>query len=148
MTTSSLPRRLFATIAVSCLVLGSAGCGAKLYPVRGTITLEDGSPLTKGLVIFERVDGGPPLTARGNVGSDGRYELSTERLGDGVPPGKYKASVNPLDTSDVPDEQKVLPFDVKYMNLKTSGLEFEVTTGANDFPIKLTAPSGKSKKPR
>ena len=56
--------------------------------------------------------------------------------------------INPLDTSDVPDEQKVLPFDVKYMNLKTSGLEFEVKAGANDFPIKLTAPPGKSKPPR
>ena len=146
--TSSLPKRLFGAAAVSWLALCAAGCGAKFYPVHGTITLEDGSPLTKGLVIFERVEGGPALTARGNIGPDGRFELSTERPGDGVPPGRYKVSINPLDTSDAPDEQKVLPFDVRYMNLKTSGLEFEVKTGANDISIKLTGPSGKSKKPR
>jgi hypothetical protein len=146
-TTSLLSKRLLA-LAVSVLALGLAGCGTKFYPVRGTVTLPDGSPLAKGLVIFERVDGGPPLTARGHVGPDGRYELSTERPGDGVPPGRYKACINPLDTSDAPDEEKVLPFDVKYLNLKTSGLEFEVTAGENDCPIKLTAPTGKSNKPR
>lgn len=147
MTTSFRSKRLFGA-AIACLALGFAGCGAKFYPVRGTVTLADGSPLAKGLVIFERVDGGPPLTARGNIGPEGRYELSTERPGDGVPPGRYKACINPLDASDAPDEEKVLPFDVKYMNLKTSGLEFEVTAGPNDFPIKLTAPPTKSKKPQ
>jgi len=108
-----------------------------MYPVRGTVTLADGTPLSRGLVIFERVDGGPPLTARGNLQADGRYELSTERPGDGAPPGRYKVAINPLDTSDVPDEQKKLPFDVKYLSLKTSGLEFEVKPGANEYLIKL-----------
>jgi hypothetical protein len=131
-------------VAAACLAIGLSGCGPKFHPVRGTVTLEDGSPLTKGLVIFERVDGGPPLTARGNVQSDGRYELSTESPGDGVPPGHYKVSINPLDTSDAPDEQKVLPFDAKYLNLKTSGLEFEVKAGGNDCPIKLSKPTPRS----
>jgi hypothetical protein len=112
-----------------------------MHPVRGTVTLEDGTPLAKGLVIFERFDGGPALTARGDIGPDGRYELSTEKTGDGVPPGKYRVSINPLDTSDTPDEQKVLPFDVKYLNLKTSGLEYEVKAGVNEFPIRLAPPA-------
>lgn len=142
--TSRAGRRAVAALAV-CLAAGLAGCGAGKYPVRGTVTLEDGTPLTKGLVIFERVDGGPPLTARGNVQPDGRYELSTETPGDGVPTGRYKVAINPLDTSDAPDEQKVLPFDVKYVNLKTSGLECEVKAGENDYPIKLSRPAGKGK---
>src|SRR5262245_30485289 len=96
------------TLAVG-LALCATGCGAKMHPVHGTVTLDDGTPLNKGLLIFERVDGGPPLTARGNIGPDGRYELSTEKQGDGVPPGRYKVAINPLDTSDAPDEQKVLP---------------------------------------
>jgi hypothetical protein len=132
-----------ALAAAACLALAAGGCAPGKYPVSGTVTLHDGTPLTKGLIIFERVDGGPPLTARGNVGPDGRYELSTEKPGDGVPTGRYQVSINPLDTSDAPDEQKVLPFDVKYLNLKASGLEFEVKSGPNDFPIKLDRPAKK-----
>src|SRR5581483_8644754 len=100
----------------------------------------DGTPLTRGLVVFERADDGPPVTARGTVQPDGTYQLSTAKPGDGVPPGRYKALVNPLDLSDVPDDQKKLPFDVKYTRLDTSGLEFDVKPGPNDFPIKLDRP--------
>lgn len=131
--------RSFRPLAVVLLV-GLAGCGGGKHPVRGTVSLDDGTPLTRGLVVFERVDGGPPITARGEVGADGRYELSTDKPGDGVPPGKYKVLINPLDLSDVPDEQKQLPFDVKYMKFETSELEFEVPAGGTDFPIKLTRP--------
>ena len=125
------------------LALAVTGCGPQMYPVRGMVMLEDGTPLAKGLVIFERVEGGPPLTARGDIGADGRYELSTEKPGDGVPVGRYRVSINPLDTSDVPDEQKVLPFDAKYLNLKTSGLECEVKAGVTEYPIRLSPPAAK-----
>ena len=132
-----MAQRWWAAVAM-ILALSVAGCGSGMYPVRGTVTLEDGTPLPRGLVIFERVDGGPPLTARGNIQAGGRYELSTERPGDGAPPGRYKVAINPLDTSDVPDEQKALPFDIKYLNLNKSGLECEVKPGANDYPIRLS----------
>ena len=124
-----------------CLALAASGCGPRMYPVKGTVTLEDGSPLTRGLVIFERVDGGPPVTARGDIQPDGRYELSTENPGDGVPAGRYRVAINPLDSSDVPDEQKVLPFDHKFLNLQPGGLEVEVKAGPNDYPIRLTKPT-------
>lgn len=127
-------------------VLGLAGCGARMYPVRGTVALEDGTPVTRGLVVFERVDGGPAVTARGNVQPDGRYELSTERPGDGVPPGRYRVLFNPMDLSDVPDEKKNLPFDVKYLKFDTSGLECEVKPGGTEFPIKLDRPARARKK--
>ncbi len=136
MANTNRPRWWAAALALG-LTLSVGGCGNGMYPVRGSVTLADGTPLARGLVIFERVDGGPPLTARGNIQADGRYELSTERSGDGAPPGRYKVAINPLDTSDVPDEQKKLPFDVKYLNLKTSGLEFEVKPGTNEYLIKL-----------
>src|SRR5262245_62344926 len=90
-----------------------------------------------GLIIFERVEGGPPVTARGEIQVDGRFSLSTEEPGDGVPLGHYKAVINPLDTSDAPDEQKVLPFDAKHLNIKTSELEFEVKPEPNVIDIKL-----------
>lgn len=128
-------------------LVAAVGCGPRTYPVRGTVTLEDGTPLEKGLIIFERVDG-PPLTARGDVQPDGRFEMSTERPGDGVPAGRYKVCLNPLDSSDVPDEKKVLPFDVKYLNLKTTDLECVVEPRDNEYPIRLSKPAGKAKPPK
>src|SRR5262245_48095191 len=128
-------------LALPILVTVAAGCGGGKYPVRGVVTLDDGAPLSRGLVVFERVDGGPPVSARGDVGADGRYELSTDKPGDGVPPGRYKVLVNPLDLSDVPDEQKKLPFDRKYLKFETSGLECEVKAGGTEYPIKLTRPA-------
>jgi len=138
MPTCSSPGRR--AVAVAALALGLSGCGSSKYPVHGTVTLDDGTPLTKGLIVFERVDGGPPVTAQGNVGPDGRYALSTDKRGDGVPPGRYKVLINPLELSDLPDEQKTLPFDVKYLKYDTSGLECEVRSGENDFPIRLEKP--------
>jgi hypothetical protein len=128
---------------VGLTLFALAGCGGGKHPVRGTVTLEDGSPLTKGMVVFERNDGGAPLTARGEIQPDGRYELSTDKLGDGVPPGKYRVLINSLDLSEVPDEKKNLPFDVKYLKFETSGLECEVKSGGTDFPIKLDRPKKK-----
>ncbi len=126
---------------IAFLLLAVLGCGDRLYPVRGTITLSDGAPLAKGLVIFERIEGGKPLTARGNVQSDGRFELSTTNPGDGVPLGRYKMVINPLDASDAPDEAKVLPFDLKYVNFTTTDRIIEVKAESNDVPIKLASPS-------
>jgi hypothetical protein len=130
-------------LPLALLALGLAGCGGGLYPVRGTVTLDDGTPVTRGLVVFERVEGGQPITARGEIHPDGRYELSTNKPGDGVPPGKYRVLVNPLELSDVPDEQKHLPFDVKYLKFETSGLEYEVRAGLNEYPIVVTRPKKK-----
>ena len=135
--------RLLRLAAASFLFAALAGCSGGKVPVRGIVTLDDGSPLTKGLVVFERTDGGPPITARGEIKSDGRYELSTDKPGDGVPQGRYKVLINPMDLSDIPDEQKHLPFDVKYTKFTTSGLECEVKAGGTDFPIKLDRPKKK-----
>jgi len=122
------------------LALGTSGCGNKLYPVRGTVTLEDGTPLTRGMVIFEGTPEGVKVMARGEVKADGSYQLSTHKPGDGVPPGKYRVQINPMDLSEVPDEKKTLSFNLKYLSVETSGLEYEVKPGLNEFPIKLDRP--------
>jgi hypothetical protein len=101
------------------------------------VTLEDGTPLTKGLVVFEAA-GGKGVTARGEIQADGRYQLGTLKPGDGVPAGRYRVLINPLDLSAVPDEQKELPFDHKYLKFETSGLEYEVKAGSNEYPIQLS----------
>jgi len=129
-------RQLLITVAFALLALGSSGCGDRLYPVRGTVALEDGTPVTKGMIVIERTDGGEPLTAQGEIMSDGSYQLSTNKPGDGVPPGKYRVLINAMDLSDLPDEQKDNPFVFKYLSFKSSGLEIEVMRGDIDYPIR------------
>src|SRR5207249_3341231 len=113
------------------------------YPAHGKVTLADGQPLAKGMVVFERRDGGGVITARSDLKPDGSYQLGTNKPGDGVPTGKYRVLINPLEITDVPDEERKLPFDNKYLKFETSGLMFEVKAGPNDFPIKLDAPAPK-----
>jgi len=55
-----------------------------------------------------------------------------------VPPGKYKVQVNPPPMVNA-EAAYVSPFNAKYSNFATSGLEFEVKRGAkNEFPIQVT----------
>jgi len=115
-----------------------SGCGRGLYPVRGTVTFDDGSSVDRGLVVFESADGS--MMARGMIQPGGGYELSTQKPGDGLKPGRYRVLINPLDLSDVPDEQKLLPFDIKYTRFQTSGIEVEVKSGPNQIPLRVTRP--------
>src|SRR5688572_23532437 len=134
--TPTASRRLL-LIAV---LFGLAGCdgSARLHPVRGTVTLEDGTPLTKGMVIFESIDAAAvPVTARGEIKSDGTYQLGTHQTGDGAPAGKYRVRINPMDLSEVPDEEKKLPYDIRYLKSETSGLEYEVKPGSPGYSIRL-----------
>src|SRR5262245_25965830 len=132
---STVIRRLGLLVLLGALP-ALTGCGPRQYPVQGKVTLEDGSPLTRGMVVFEGTDGAH--MARGMIQPDGSYELSTARPGDGARPGRYRVLVSALDMADVPDEQKALPFDVKYTRFQTSGLEAEVKARSNDIPIQLT----------
>ena len=132
-------RRTSRAAAVAlALLLGAAGCGPKMYPVRGKVTLGDGKPLSEGMVVFERKgEAKEAVTARGEIQADGSYELSTHKPGDGVPPGSYRVLVAPkTDPNAVDRAPKPPPFDLRYANFDTSGLEFEVKSGGpNDFPI-------------
>ncbi|HEY7425196.1 MAG TPA: hypothetical protein VH682_13275 [Gemmataceae bacterium] len=122
------------------LLFAAAGCGSKLYPVHGKVAFPDGTSLAGGLVVFERQqEEGKSITARGEIHADGSYQLSTYRPGDGVPAGKYRVLVAPkTDLNDIDNPHKPPPpFDPRYMAFATSGLEFEVKAGENEFPIQV-----------
>jgi hypothetical protein len=122
--------------AALLLVLGVLGCGGRPYPVRGTVTLEDGTPVTAGMVSFETKDAEKPVTARGEIKPDGSYELSTYKAGDGALPGVYRVAVTPpAQSPDLPVTKP--PYDARYTSFATSGLEFEVKPTSNEHPIKL-----------
>ena len=109
-----------------------------MQPVRGTVKLADGKPAAGSQVVFEGGPEGKKVSARGDVRDDGSFELSTFRPGDGVPPGKYQVQVNPPPMVNA-EAAYVSPFNAKYGNFQTSGLEFEVKAGQrNEFPIQVT----------
>jgi hypothetical protein len=117
--------------------LAFVGCGSGLQPVRGKVMLPDGKPAANSQVVFEGPTGGKAISARGDVQVDGSFELSTVQPGDGVPVGKYRVQVNPPAVVDAEAAQRA-PFHPKFSDFSTSGLEFEVKSGGNDFPIQLT----------
>ncbi len=130
---------------VLVLLLGSGvGCGGGLHPVHGKVTLEDSTPLTKGLVVFESMEGRTPITARGDIQADGSYRLSTHKPGDGVPPGKYRVLIAAQDYGNIDGlegPRRPPAFDPRYTDFSTSGLEFEVKAGPNEIPITVTRPA-------
>jgi hypothetical protein len=131
-------RTLFAG-ALLLLLLATTGCGNRHYRVHGTVTLEDGTPVTSGTVVFESKDSDKPFSARGELDSEGRFELGTDRPGDGVPAGKYHVLVAlPTPNPDHPPPKAV--FDPRFKSFETSGLEFEVKSGDNEYLIKVTRP--------
>jgi hypothetical protein len=121
------------------LLLLAAGCGSGRYPVRGTVTHPDGTPVTEGMVVFESRNAARPITARGTIGTDGSFTLGTLQPGDGVPAGSYKVLVAPkVDPNAVDGPRQPPPFDPRYSDFSTSGLECEVKRGMNEHPITVT----------
>src|SRR6516165_3170592 len=91
------------------LLLGVIGCGSKLYPARGTVTYPDGSPVTEGSVVFESKDQEKTTMARGEIRSDGSFELGTFKPGDGARPGKYRVLVAPKSDPNAVDKPAKKP---------------------------------------
>jgi len=112
------------------------GCSSGLYPVEGSVTFADGSPLKKGMVILENED--RSVSSRGMIGEDGKFILSTNNPGDGMKPGTYRGLISTMDLSDVPDEQKKLPFHIKFTRFDTSNIILEIKPGKNVLSIQVT----------
>jgi hypothetical protein len=127
--------RWLAVVAITAFIVG---CGSKMVPVHGKVTLPDGKPAAGSQVVFQGGAAKQKFTARGDVGADGTFHMSTEKPGDGVPPGKYNVLVNPPPMVNA-EGPYVVPFNNKFTDFKTSGLEFEAKPGAsNDFAIQVT----------
>jgi hypothetical protein len=125
-------------ISLGGLAVAFVGCGGDDFnpeyrQVSGTVTL-DGVPLNKGTVSL-MPDAGTN-TAAGEIDSSGKFQLSTHKLGDGVPPGKYRAGITAWevvpemqDDGTMVEGKSLIP--EKYMNPQTSGLTAEITDEAS-----------------
>ena len=127
------------------------GCGDP--KVTGQVTFPDGTPLTKGQVMFQK-DG---FVASGDISKDGYYSAGKLKDGDGLPPGQYQvyitgastfgaetnAQQQVADSGRIPSFKTPKPMDLiasKYMGPNTSGLTVEVS-GNTKFDIKVEPPN-------
>ncbi|GAC1467195.1 MAG: hypothetical protein NVSMB9_08550 [Isosphaeraceae bacterium] len=126
-----------------------AGCGETdtvqkkaVYPVKGSVILPDGKPLTMGRVVFVPKDGLENSTA--TLGANGSFSLNTAGSGEGAPPGEYQVRIEP-DESTLPKargsatQKAQLPFAGKYSDESSSELTATIKPEPNELPpFKLT----------
>ncbi len=67
---------------------------AKLYPVEGKI-LFNGAPAPQAHIFLHPLDDptGRLPKPQGRAGPDGSFQISTNRLNDGAPPGRYTVTI-------------------------------------------------------
>ncbi|MDR1493905.1 MAG: hypothetical protein LBT05_14480 [Planctomycetaceae bacterium] len=112
-----------------------AGCGNGKMQLGGTVTFDDGTPLTVGAVIFST----DTYSAKGNIDSNGKYVMGSISTNDGLPAGKYKVYIEGA-TEEIPGkngESSRSLIDVKYSNYNTTPLSCEVPDAGNTFDIQV-----------
>ena len=126
-----------AGIVVGGLLVALCGCDSGglegLVQVRGKVLFND-QPLTGGTIVYLPAAGTGGRQAQGLIGSDGTFELSSLKPGDGAQKGKYdiiiiareQAAEQPksrveLEATGGPKTGRLL-IPEKYANPDTSGL--------------------------
>jgi len=131
---SSIHRSM--VVAMTGLLLaGGAGCGSPKYEVTGIVVYDDGTPYSGGGVVAMETDiDGRRVMARGAIGPDGRFLLSSQRPEDGAFAGTYRVRVLPPVVIDGPAPKGL---DPRFQSFETSGLSFDVGPGKNEFTLSL-----------
>lgn len=143
------PHRSFSVLfhhrltALFVLCLAASGCWGsdEPRPVRVTGKIEyNGQPLTHGTVAFVPVEVTTGHAARGTIGPDGSFELTTFQIGDGAFPGDYVVTVFAYDgTRDVAGSsfQAVGPSVIPQRYNKVSTTDLLQTVGDKRMEVKL-----------
>lgn len=116
-----------ALVALAVILMASAsGCNSDgRIGVGGRVTRDDGSPVVGARVIFRDPKTGH--TASGITDQEGRYELGSGKVGEGILPGGYFVLVQE-DRGDW-DSLKPPTIHPKYARPSDSGLAFKVEPG-------------------
>jgi len=86
-----LPRFNLLVLASAILSAGCSDGRLPTYPVSGRVVFEDGSPVHVGTVELKSREHN--IHARGEIGIDGRFRLSTYESGDGAVAGQHDCVV-------------------------------------------------------
>ena len=120
----------------------------KVYKAGGTVLL-DGKPCADAVVTF--FSDTDSVSATGRTNTDGKFQLTTYKDGDGAVAGAHKVTVVKREfveektKYDSANERSValIPKELlpkKYMTPSTSGISHSVeTSGTNDFKIEITS---------
>lgn len=108
------------------------------HPVQGSLTF-NGEPIPGALVVLHPRNAADPKIqpARGNVGSDGKFIVSTYDAADGAAAGEYAVTVEWYRLIHSADSAQpgpnVLP--PRYANPQTTDLIVRINEGANDLGV-------------
>jgi len=108
-------------VAIGALVMCGCGGDSTGYPVKGTVKFADGSPLTKGVIVFDNGQ----TSAMGELKPDGTFELTN-----GAEPGTHTIFFSGEATGG--DYGKPL-VATKYISPAQSDLRVEVRAEPNVF---------------
>ncbi|MDR1959459.1 MAG: carboxypeptidase-like regulatory domain-containing protein [Planctomycetaceae bacterium] len=131
--------RQFYTTGMICLLFGVLiGCG---HPrITGKVIFPDGTPLSKGQVVFEN----EKHTYTGKIREDGTFRMGVLKDGEGIPPGKYQVAVSGANDEEIFDPEqppRVTPLiAARFRSPKTSGLEFDIQKSTTDISIVVEKP--------
>lgn len=135
------------------LVVTALGCGPRkpsVVSVTGVVTL-DGKPVEKAAVTLVPSEAqAAGLPASGITDQQGRFTLSTDKIGPGAMPGEYRATVIKKETTGFVADKNGLSGGIapggikekwiipqKYANPNTSGLAVSVKAGMTPFDLDL-----------
>lgn len=93
---SKAPLRFLVGASFTVFLLGCGPGGPETIPIRGTVTLADGTVPKNCTVYFQPTEvaqGDPLRPATANVGEDGSFEVTSFREGDGLVPGTYQVKI-------------------------------------------------------
>jgi hypothetical protein len=139
----SEPRLSGSFVGLAVLALAISGCGDGMAEVTGKVTL-DGEPLASGngvrATVYFQPESGDGVAAVGILDQNGQYTLSSGSK-DGVAPGVYRVTctasqiIRSKDPNGAPSGRRIT--DPKYANAQTSGFQFTVEPGRNEFDLAL-----------
>ncbi|MDR1385091.1 MAG: hypothetical protein LBJ67_14755 [Planctomycetaceae bacterium] len=128
------------TLICVCFV----SCSGKNFPLKGKVTYEDGTPLTKGTVNFSS----ETSLSRAKIQSDGSYVVGTLKETDGIPRGKYKVYITgaeePIESKTKQTQKDSMGNTVQSINGFRQLIERKYIT-KNDTPLECEIPIMKNR---
>jgi hypothetical protein len=115
------------------LTVSIAGCGEReIYPVEGKVLFSDGQAageLQGAFVVFDAAN--RKASARGVIGPDGGFRLSTNGNDDGAYVGKHRVQIGIPRSVPEGGATRVVTMDHRFTRFDTSGLTANVQPKRN-----------------